>query len=109
MRVQIQYKGLETSPWMEQFITRKCGKLERYLAPTGRVVVVLVKHTEFCSACIGVTNPGRSFTSTSQGADLHEAFLLALEHVARELSEHRRLIKERINRKYFSAPRGFVA
>lgn len=100
MRIQIEYKGLETSPWMEQFIARKCGKLERYLSPSGRVMVVLIKDSQVCSVCIGVTNPGRSFTSNSQGADIHEAFLLALEHVSRELSEHRRLMRERIHRKY---------
>lgn len=109
MQVNLEYQGVESSPWMERFITRKLEKLNRYLTPASTVKVLLIKHQDDCEACIEVTNNTRFYTCSSKGGDIHSAFSDALEKASRELGEQKRRARANIHSKFFSIKKGYAA
>jgi ribosomal subunit interface protein len=102
MRIQVYYQGIESSPWMEQFITKKVGKLERYVSPSASIKVYLKAENKKFQTNLVIFNLNHEYSFTSTGENLYEAFSEANEKALRSLGEHKRKLKDKINRKFFS-------
>ncbi|HXH31416.1 MAG TPA: HPF/RaiA family ribosome-associated protein [Bacteriovoracaceae bacterium] len=102
MHVQVHYQGLENSPWMDQFISSRVSKLNRYLGQSDSVQV----HLKYCNrqyvTSLAIHNIVRDYAFSSDGVNLYESFSSALEKASRSLGEHKRRLKDRINKNYFS-------
>lgn len=110
MQVQVSYQGLDSSPWIDQFITRKMEKLKRYLNPAS-IIQVHLKLDKICySTTLEVHSTNhKSYAFSSEGDNLYESFSTAIDKAARVLNEERRKIKDHINSKYFSLKKGVAA
>lgn len=102
MQVQIHYQGLDNSPWMDQFITRKVSKLNRYLNSAASLQVHLKFVNRKYVTSLAIHNLNHDYAFTADGENLYESFSLATDKATRALGEHKRMIKDKINRKYYS-------
>ena len=100
MQIQVHYQGLENSPWMDQFITKRVSKLDRYLSPSASVQVHLKMDNRNYVTSLSVRNMNHDFAFTSDGENLYESFSLAVDKATRALVEHKKQIKDKIHRKY---------
>ena len=103
MQIQVHYQGLDNTPWMDQFITNRVNKLSRYLSQ-GATVQVNVRQNKagIYSTSLAIHNPYHDYAFSSDGGNLYESFATAIQKATRALSEHKRKIKDRINKRYFS-------
>jgi putative sigma-54 modulation protein len=100
MQVQVHFQGLDSTPWMNQFITSRVAKLERYLNPSARIHVHLKFSNRKYITSLSIHNINHDYAYTSDGQNLFESFTLATDKATRALGEHKRMIKDKINRKY---------
>lgn len=100
MQVKVHYEGLDHTPWMDDFITRRVGKLERYLHQASHVLVNVRFQNKQYSTSIAIHNPHHDFAFSSLGLNLFESFTAAVDKASRTLSDHKKKIKERINRRW---------
>lgn len=100
MQVQVHYQGLDSSPWMEQFISKRVSKLERYVNNSATVLVNLKFENRTYVTSLAIHNLNHDYAFTSQGENLYESFSLAIDKATRALAEHKRMIKDKINRRY---------
>ena len=105
MHVQVHYQNLENSPWMDQFIEKRVAKLDRYLAKSANVQVNLRYVNKGYVTTLAIHNPYHDYAFTSEGGNLYESFSEAIEKASRVLGEHKRKIKDRINKKFASLKR----
>src|SRR6476620_8235698 len=96
MQVQVHYQGLESSPWMEQFITRKVSKLNRYVSPSASLQVHLKFENKKYITSLVVHNLNHEYAFTSEGENLYESFSTATDKASRSLSEHKRKIRDKM-------------
>lgn len=99
MQLQVHYKGLNHSRWMDEFITKKVKKLERYLGPAARVQVFIKAESQICLTTISIHKTNHDFAFTAHGENLYEAFSSAMGKANRALSEDKRKFKDRISRR----------
>lgn len=102
MQVQVHYQGLDSSPWMEQFITKRVAKLERYVNNSASVLVNLKFENRTYVTSLAIHNMNHDYAFTSNGENLYESFSLAIDKATRSLGEHKRMLKDKINRRYSS-------
>jgi putative sigma-54 modulation protein len=102
MQVQVHYNGLDNSPWMNDFITQRVAKLERYLNPSASIQVHLKFENRKYVTSLAIHNISHDYAYSCEGQNLYESFSLATDKAARALAEHKRKIKDKINRKFFS-------
>ena len=102
MQVQVHYQGLVNTPWMDQFITKRVSKLDRYLSPSSSIHVHLKFVNRQYVTTLAIHNINHDYAFTSDGQNLFESFTLATDKATRALGEHKRKIKDKINRKFFS-------
>lgn len=102
MHVQVHYQGLDNTPWMDQFITRRVSKLNRFLGEASAVQVNIKLFKGQYITSLAIHNPYHDYAFTSKGSNMYESFAGAVEKASRALSEHKRKIKDRINKRYFS-------
>jgi ribosomal subunit interface protein len=108
MQIQVFYQGLDASPWTDQFIAKKIAKLERYLGPSSAVQVnVRMENSRYFTNLI-VHNLSSKFVFVAEGQNLFESFSEAHEKATRSLGEHKRKLKDKINRKFFSLKRSYA-
>ena len=105
MQVQVHYQGLEHTPWMDQFITRRVAKLERYLNTSANVQVNVKFVNRQYVTSLAIHNPYHDYAFTSEGLNLYESFSTAIDKAARTLGEQKKKIKARIHRKFSSIKR----
>lgn len=108
MQVQVHYEGLESSPWLEQFINNRLSKLERYVTKAARVVVNLRLDNRVYTTGLIIHSHGQDYSFTCDGENLYESFAGAFDKGSRVMSEKKRMLKDKINRKYHSL-RDFAA
>lgn len=101
MHVQVHYSNLENSPWMDQFIEQRVNKLSKYLSPSASIQVHLRFENRKYFTTLAIHN-GRDYAFTSEDENLYGAFALTVDKASRVLGEHKRRIKDKINRKYYS-------
>jgi ribosomal subunit interface protein len=104
MQVQINYQGLDHTPWMEQFITKRMVRLNRYLNSSASIQVHLKfehKSKRYLTS-LSIHNLNHDYAYTSEGQNLWESFSMAVDKASRSLSEHKRIAKDRINKRFFS-------
>jgi ribosomal subunit interface protein len=99
MQISVHYQGLENSPWMDQFITTRVSKLNRYLSPAATVQIHLKMDGLFYVTSLAIHNMNHNYAYSAQGENLYESFQLATDRAARALAEHKRMLKDRIHRK----------
>lgn len=99
MQVQVNFQGLDHSPWMDEFITKKVAKLNRFLSPSATVVVHLKFNNDLYSTTLSVHSMNHDYAFTGDGDNLYESFSIAIDRASRVLSEHKRQIKDRISRR----------
>lgn len=102
MHVQVHYQGLDNTPWMDQFITNRVNKLSRYMGQASAVQVNIELFKGRYITSLAIHNPNHDYAFSSEGGNLYESFSLAVEKASRSLGEHKRMIKDRINKRYFS-------
>lgn len=102
MQVQVHYQGLENSPWMDQFITKRVSKLDRYLSSAATINVHLKFINRTYVTTLAIHNVNHDYAFTANGENLYESFASATDKASRALGEQKRKIKDKINRKYFS-------
>ncbi len=100
MQVQVHYQGLEHTPWMDQFITKRVAKLDRYLNTAANVQVNVKFQNNHYVTSLAIHNPNHDYAFSSEGLNLYESFSSAIDKAARSLGEHKRKIKDRINKKF---------
>ncbi len=108
MQVQVHYQGLESSPWLDQFITRRVEKLERFLSPHSDVVIHLRLEGVLYHTTLEVQNTKRRLAYTTNAETLYEAFSETVDKAQRDLGERKRKLKDRINRNFFSLKKGLA-
>lgn len=100
MQVRIHCQGFDHSQWMEQLILKKVSKLERYLNSSAKVDVYLKSDGKCFHSTLSVQTRSRGFAFTSVGYNLYESYSLAHDKAVKGLSEHKRMLKDKINRKF---------
>lgn len=99
MQVQVNFQGLDHSPWMDQFITKKVMKLNRFLSPSATVMVHIKQNNICYSTTLAIHSMNHDYAFSSEGDNLYESFSLAVDKATRSLCEHKRQIKDRISRR----------
>lgn len=107
MQVQVHYQGLENSPWMDQFINGRIAKLNRYLSNAAGIQVHLKFENKRYVSSLAIRNMNQDYAFSAEGENLYESFAMAVEKANRALGEHKRMIKDKINRRY--SPLKYVA
>lgn len=102
MHVQVHYQGLDNTPWMDQFITSRVNKLERFLNDGATVQVNVREFKGRYITALAIHNPYHDYAFSADGLNLFESFSMAINKATRVLSEHKRKVKDRINRRYSS-------
>lgn len=100
MQVQVHYQGLENSPWMNQFITERVQKLNRYLSNAGAVQINLKFENKKYITSMAIHNKNQDFAFNGEAENLFGSFTQALDKALRVLGEHKRMMKDKINRRY---------
>lgn len=100
MQIQVHYDGVDSSPWMEQFITNRVSKLNRYLNPAASIQIHVKTQTPFLYVTtLAIHNMNHDYAFSAEGDNLYESFQLATDKAARALSEQKRILKDRIHRR----------
>jgi ribosomal subunit interface protein len=102
MHVQVHYQNLDNSPWVDQFIERRMNKIDKYLAQSASVQVNLKYVNKSYVTSLAIHNPYHDYSFTSEGGNLYESFSEAIDKAARVLGEHKRKIKDKINKRFSS-------
>jgi ribosomal subunit interface protein len=100
MQVHVHYQGLESSPWMEQFIEKRVDKLERYVNSSATVLVNLKFENRTYVTSLAIHNLNHDYAFSASGENLYESFSVAIDKATRALAEQKRIIKDKINRRY---------
>jgi ribosomal subunit interface protein len=100
MQIQVHYQGLESSPWMDKFITGRVSKLNRYVNQSASLQINLKFENRKYSTSLAVHHLNRDFAFSGEGENLYESFASALDKALRSMSEHKRRIKDKINKRY---------
>lgn len=101
MQVKVHYQGLESTSWMENFITERVDKLKNYLSPASSIHI----HVELAKGVyttIMTIHNHHDYSFTARGENLFESVSAAKSMALRTLKENKRMLKDKINRKYFS-------
>lgn len=109
MQVQVHYQGLDNSPWMDQFINSRLSKLNRYLNNSAAIQIHLKLENKHYVTSLAIHNMNQDYAFTGEGQNLYESFSMAIEKAGRSLGEHKRKIKDKINKRYFSLKTSEVA
>lgn len=102
MHVQVHYQNLENSPWMDQFIESRVNRLNKYLSQSARVQVNLRLEKNRYVTSLAIHNPNHDYAFNTEGVNLYESFAQAIEKATRALGEHKRIMKDKINKHFFS-------
>lgn len=105
MQVQVHYQGVDHSRWLDEFLTRKVSKLDRFLAQTSPVHVYLKHDGPLYQTTIEAHGFNRDFAFESNGDNLYESFSTAIDKAVRALSEEKRRLRDKINSRFFSLKR----
>lgn len=102
MQVQVHYQGMESSQWIDQFISRKLDKLNRYLSPASVIHIHLKFANRMYSTTMEIHNPIKDYAFSSNGENLYESFSSTMDKASRALGEQKRKLKDKINARFFS-------
>lgn len=100
MQIQVHVQGSSHSPWMDEFITKRVGKLKRYLNPASSVQVFIKFENQVYSTTLGIHNNNKDYAFSAEGENVYESVASAIDKANRVLSENKRKIKDKINRRY---------
>ena len=100
MQLQVHYDGLDSSPWMDEFISNRVTKLNRYLHQSSTIQVILKFENRKYQSTLVIHNQGNNYAFNASGENLYESFAQAVDKAGRTLGEHKRMLKDKINRRY---------
>jgi ribosomal subunit interface protein len=101
MRLQVHYQNLDNSPWMNQFIERRVGRLNKYLSSSANIQINVKQEKHQYVTSLAIHN-NQDYAFSAQGENLYEALSLAVDKALRVLGEKKRRIKDKINKKFIS-------
>jgi ribosome-associated translation inhibitor RaiA len=101
MQIKVHYQGLDSTPWMEDFIAEKVEKLKTYLTPASTILANIELAKGVYTTNITIHNQ-HDYSFTAQGNNLFESFTAAKNKALRVLKENKRMMKDKINSKYHS-------
>lgn len=99
MQIQVYFQGLDHTPWMDDFITKRVGKISRYLSPSATVQVNLKAEKQLCHTTISIHNMNHDYAFSSDGENVFESITTAVDKANRTLTETKRQHKDRIGRR----------
>lgn len=102
MHMQVHYQGINHTPWVDQFVSERISKIDKYLNPSAKIQVNLKYENRAYVTAIAIHNMNHDYAFTTYADNLFEAFSTAVDKASRKLSEHKNKIKDRINRRYTS-------
>jgi ribosomal subunit interface protein len=102
MHVQVRYQGLDHTPWMDDFINRRVSRLNRYLDQSSSIHINLRMERQNYVTSIAIHNPHMDYAFSTVGLNLFESLTGGIEKALRTLSNHKREIKDKINKSFFS-------
>lgn len=102
MHVQVHYQNLKNTPWMDEFVEKRVSKLDRYLAQSANVQVNLRYQNQGYVTSLVIHNPQHDYAFNVTGGNLYESLAEAVDKAARVLGEHKRRVKDKIHRRFFS-------
>jgi ribosomal subunit interface protein len=102
MIVSVHYQSLESSPWLEQFISSRLEKLQKYLNQAASIQVHLKFENRRYITSLVIHHKHHDHAFTGNGDNLYESFAQAVDKAARTLGEEKRMLKDKINRQYYS-------
>lgn len=102
MHVQVHYQNLKNTPWVEEFVEKRVSKLDRYLAQSANVQVNVKYRNQSYVTSLVIHNPQHDYAFNAEGANLYEALAQVVDKASRVLGEHKRRIKDKIHRRFFS-------
>lgn len=102
MMISVHYQSLESSPWLDQFISSRLQKLEKYLNQAASIQVNLKFENRRYITGLVIHHKNRDHAFSCAGDNLYESFALAVDKAARTLGEEKRMMKDKINRQYSS-------
>ncbi len=105
MQVQVHYQGLVNSPWMEQFISKRVSKLQRYLSKSASILVNIRFENKKFVTSLAIHNTNHDYAFSATGENMYESFSSSIIKATRALAEQKRMIKDKINRKFTSLDR----
>lgn len=108
MNVKVMYQGLEGSAWIDQFIAMKISKLDRFLANASSVKVSVKYLNDAYVTSLAIHNPHKDYAFTAEGLNVFDSLSGAMDKATRSLGEHKRKIKDKINRKFYSMKKNYV-
>lgn len=100
MQIQVHVQGSNHSPWMDEFITKKVGKLSRYMNTAASVQVHIKLENQQCLTTLSIHNSNKDYAFSADGENVYESVASAIDKANRCLSEEKRKIKDKINRRY---------
>lgn len=95
MQIRVHCLGLDRSPWMEEFISKKVEKLEWYLGPSATIQVFMGLERELCKTTIRIHYANHDFAFSATGETVYESISEAIDKARRTLSENKRRLKHR--------------
>ena len=101
MQIQVHYQGLDSTPWMDEFITQRVLKLERFLNPSSTVQVHLRFENKTYSTSLSAHHFHQDYAFSASGENLYESFTAAIDKATRTLGEHKKRIKDKVHRRLF--------
>ncbi len=105
MQVQVHYQGMEHTPWTDEFIMKRLGKLDRYLNKASHVQVNVKFANRGYVTTLSIHNPYHDYAFSSDGVNLFESFSTAMDKAMRSLGEQKRRLKDKINKQFYSLKR----
>lgn len=100
MQIQVRVLGSDLTPWMEDFITKRVGKIKRYLKPAASIQVFLKLEKEQCMTTLSIHNSSKDYAFSAEGENVYESVASAVDKANRILSENKRKFKDKINRRF---------
>jgi ribosomal subunit interface protein len=99
MQIQVHYQGLSNTPWMDEFISGRVEKLNRYLHAAATIQVHLKMENQKYISTLSIFNRGNNYAFSGQGENLYESFQNAIMKASRVLGEEKRKLKNAIHRR----------
>lgn len=101
MQMQVYYQGIDVSPALDQHMSEKLEKLKRFLDASAPVGIYLRQDAkDLFSISLNVHAFHKDFSFHAKSLNVYDGFAQALDKAQRVLSEEKRQLKDKINRRF---------
>jgi hypothetical protein len=100
MNVQLKWQGIPASPFIESYLMKEVGKLERQFPGSNDMAIRFRREGVYYRARVHVRAMGRDWWVVGEGANLVEGLHQAFENLQRKIGEFKRFSRDKINRRF---------